>query len=144
MMSYLGIGAMAQLLFLASVAGIFQELVPPTVAQGTTSGITEPRQIVVRSAADWRALWAAHSPQPAPDVDFSRSVVAGVFLGSRPSAGFRVEITNVSIQGNRAVVQFVEHRPGSDDIVAQMLTAPFHLVALPNSVRDVSFQETKP
>jgi hypothetical protein len=50
----------------------------------------------------------------------------------------------VSIQGDRAVVQFVEHRPGSDDIVAQMLTAPFHLVALPNSVRDVSFQETKP
>jgi hypothetical protein len=48
--------------------------------------------VIVRSAADWGALWAAHSPQPAPAVDFSRALVAGVFLGSRPSAGFRVEI----------------------------------------------------
>ena len=59
-----------------------------TVAQGAMSNIEEPRQVVVRTAAEWQALWKEHSPETAlPAVDFAQSTVVGVFLGSRPNSG---------------------------------------------------------
>jgi len=122
---------------------VLQELVPETLAQGTQSRIEEPRHVVVRTVEAWRELWAAHSLQPAPIVDFSRVVVVGVFIGARPTAGFRVEITGVTSQAGRAVVRFVEHRPAPDAILAQIITAPFHLVLLPASLGSITFQQSE-
>jgi hypothetical protein len=128
---------------LAAPQAELQELVPATLAQGIQSDIGQSRQVVVRTAEEWRALWAAHSSQPAPSVDFSRSVVVGVFLGSRPTAGFRVEITGATAQGGQAVVRFVEHRPAPDALLAQIITAPFHLVVLPASLRAITLQQSE-
>ena len=92
-----------------------------TVAQGAMSNIEEPRQVVVRTAAEWQALWKEHSPETAvPAVDFAQSTVVGVFLGFRPTAGFSVEITAVRVEGPRTVVEYVEHRPPRDAFVAQI------------------------
>ena len=119
-----------------------QDLVPTTIAEGTDSGITSARQVVIRTADEWRTLWAAHRSESTPQVDFSRSIVVGVFLGSRPTAGFRVEITGATVQGDQAIVRFVEHLPAADAILAQIITAPFHLIALPSAVRTVRFQQS--
>lgn len=123
---------------------VLPDLAARTVAEGTDSGVSEFRQVTVRAVEEWRALWSAHSSEPAPQVDFSRSVAVGVFLGSRPTAGFRVEITRVTIEGDRAVVQFVEHRPEADAILAQVITAPFHVVTLPSVVLTITFQQLEP
>ncbi|MGH9256793.1 MAG: protease complex subunit PrcB family protein [Vicinamibacterales bacterium] len=128
---------------LAAPQAVLQELVPATLAQGTQSNIGQPRQVVVRTVEEWRVLWAAHSLQPAPPVDFLRSVVVGVFLGSRPTAGFRVEITGATAQDGQAVVRFVEHRPAPDAILAQIITTPFHLVVLPASLRAITLQQSE-
>jgi hypothetical protein len=128
---------------LAMPQTVLQELVPETLAQGAQSRIEQPRQVVVRTIEAWRALWAAHSSQPAPTVDFSRVVVVGVFMGGRPTAGFRVEITGVTSQAGRAVVRFVERRPAPDAILAQIITAPFHLVMLPASLASITFQQSE-
>jgi hypothetical protein len=114
-----------------------------TIAQGLHSGITDTRQVIVRTAEEWQALWSAHGSGQAPPVDFSRAVVVGVFLGSRPTAGFSVEITGATVQGDQAVVQFVEHRPDPGAILAQVTTAPFHLVSLPSVIRVVRFQQAQ-
>ena len=37
------------------------------------------------------------------------------------------------------VVEYVEKRPGRDTIAAQVLTAPFHIVAVPQFSGDVKF-----
>src|SRR6188474_1870576 len=55
-----------------------------TVASGMSSQIDEPREITIRTQADWQTFWRTHSTQPVPVVDFSKSIVAGVFLGMRP------------------------------------------------------------
>ncbi|MBI3047225.1 MAG: protease complex subunit PrcB family protein [Acidobacteria bacterium] len=113
-----------------------------TVARGTHSDIMEPREVVVRSLDDWRALWKAHgSSQPPPSVDFSRSMVVAVFLGERPTAGYEVEITAVKAQGGRAVVEYVERRPAPDALVAQVLTSPFHIVSLSRSAGTPEFRK---
>ena len=114
-----------------------------TLAQAGSSQIQEPREVVVRSESEWDQLWSAHSPEPPPTVDFSRSVVVGVFLGTRPTAGYQVEITAVRAEDDRVVVEYVEHRPARDAFLAQVLTAPFHFVRLPREVGRVDFRKSQ-
>lgn len=112
-----------------------------TVAQGAMSNIEEPRQVVVRTAAEWQALWKAHDAQSAaPSVDFTQSIVVAVFLGTRPTAGFAVEITAMRMEGNRAVVEYRERRPPRDALLAQILTSPFHVVRLARPSGSIEFR----
>jgi hypothetical protein len=76
-----------------------------TVVQGVNSGIMERREVVIRSAEEWQTLWKAHTPQPQPLVDFSKSIVVGVFLGSRPTAGYRADIVAIRTEGVQTVVE---------------------------------------
>lgn len=116
-----------------------------TVAAGQMSNIEEPREVVVRTAAEWQALWKEHDPQSAaPAVDFAQSMVVGVFLGSRPTAGFSVEISAVKVEANRTVVEYVERLPPRDAFVAQILTSPFHVVRLPRATGSVEFRRVSP
>ena len=86
---------------------------------------------MVRTAAEWTALWKQlGSSRPRPAVDFTRSTVLGVFLGSRPTAGFGVAIDSIDRQGAELVVTYRERRPNPADMVAQMLTAPYLLVTI--------------
>ena len=102
-----------------------------TLDRGEQSGIDKPRQVIMQSAAEWAALRI----QPAgdrtrPAVDFTRSTLIGVFLGSRPTAGHAVEITRIEREGSSLIVTYHEQRPGPDEMVAQMLTSPYHLVQI--------------
>ena len=116
-----------------------------TLAQGTMSNIEEPRQVVVRTAAEWQALWKEHDPdRAAPAVDFAQSVVVAVFLGSRPTAGFAVEITGAKTEGSRTVVEYVQRSPPRDGMVAQVLTSPFHVVRLARTTGAVEFKRVDP
>jgi PrcB C-terminal len=116
-----------------------------TVARGTNSSIDESRQVVIRGADEWQALWKAHDPDRAmPAVDFTRSQVVGFFLGSRPTAGFSVEITAVKKDGERAVVEYVERRPPPGALTAQVLTSPYHLVSVSRDIGMVEFRRLQP
>lgn len=113
-----------------------------TIAQGSSSEIDEPQEILARSSAEWAALWKRHGgPGQTPTVDLSANLVAAVFLGTRPTAGFAVDIVGARREAEVLVVDYVERTPGADDIVAQVLTAPFHLVTLPRHNGPVRFQK---
>lgn len=131
-------------LILCSLLGqaVVSTAIPFTsVAQGTRSQIQEPRQVVVRTAADWQTLWTAHDSAAAPNVDFSGSIVVGVFLGTRPTAGFSVRITAVTAKDGSAVVEYVEGRPRPGGMTAQVITSPFHLVTVPRTIETVVFKK---
>ena len=116
-----------------------------TVAQGSRSAIEEPREALVRTAAEWRSLWKAHgSSESAPAVDFSKEMVAAIFLGTRPTGGYRVEITAARREGQSLVVDYIERRPGADAIVSQALTSPFHIVRLRKHDGPVTFRSVSP
>jgi hypothetical protein len=112
-----------------------------TVAQGAMSNIEEPRQIVVRTAAEWQALWKQHDgDKAAPPIDFTQSIVVAVFLGTRTTAGFSVAITAVKTEGTRTVVEYLEREPSRDAFVAQVLTSPFHIVRIARAAGSVEFR----
>ena len=76
-----------------------------------------------------------------PAVDFSREMVVAVFLGSRPTAGYGVEIVRAVGNSGTLVVEYVETAPSRDAITAQVLTAPYHLAAIPKHDGEVRFQK---
>lgn len=128
---------MACLLFCALID---QGLPMTTVASGTLSSIDEPRQAVIRTPDEWQALWRRHgSADPPPAIDFDRQMVLAVFLGSRPTAGYRVEIVSARKTSQGLRVEYVETQPDPDKMVAQILTAPFHLVAIDRQEGAVQF-----
>ena len=112
-----------------------------TIARGDGSRITEPARLVVRTAAEWQSVWAAHAgaDAPLPPVDFSARLVAAVFAGERPVPGFEVEIVGSRREGTALALLVEERRPASDAVAAQILVTPFHIATVPRYDGDVRF-----
>lgn len=125
------------------LAALVQGAAAPRVLDaGDQSNMDDGRQAVVRSAAEWTALWRLHAPdRPQPNVDFATEMVVGVFVGSRPSAGFAVEILGVEETGGTTVVRYRETVPGRDAITAQVITSAYQLVAVPRRAGPVRFEK---
>ena len=112
-----------------------------TIQRGDLSGIEERREISIRTAAEWTALWKQHSPgQKPPAIDFAHSMVVGVFLGSRPSGGFTIDVTAVQREDADVVVIYRENKPDPKMMVTQMITSPFHLVRVDRQEGPVRFR----
>lgn len=115
-----------------------------TLDKGPQSQIDERQEAVVRTADEWAALWTRHAgTRPRPAVDFAREMVVALFVGSRPTAGFDVEIVGARDEGGTLIVQYREKPPRAGAVTAQVLTAPYHLVAVPRH-ETVRFEPVKP
>ncbi len=116
-----------------------------TISRSSQSGVDQARQVVVKTGEDWRALWKEHAPmKPPPDVDFSQSMVLGVFMGSQPTGGYAVEIRRVRSETDGLVVEYTETRPGAGNVTAQVLTSPCHIVTVPVHAGAVTFERVDP
>ncbi len=115
---------------------------PRTVDKGDFSNVDDAKQVVVRTEAEWKTLWRQHGGErPMPAVDFGKEMVLGVFMGSRPTAGFDIAITS-TIEGNGILhVRYRERTPARGLVLAQVLTFPFHLVAVPKTASEVKFEK---
>jgi hypothetical protein len=118
-----------------------QAVVPvTTVARSDMSALESAREAVAQSEAEWAEIWKMHEPaRPAPRVDFAAVTVVAVFLGSRPTAGYAVEIVAAKIEGGELVVEYEERRPAPGTMTAQVLTSPAHIVSVPKHDGAVRF-----
>jgi len=119
-----------------------------TIDRGVQSNIDSPRQAVARTPAEWEALWRAHSGAgrrgagaEAPNIDFDREMVVAVFSGSRPTGGFSVAIVSATQRDDTLVVAYNETSPQPGAIAAQVLTFPYHIVAVPKHTGRVTFEK---
>ena len=129
------------------VAGLSGQTSMTSVAKGDMSGQQIAKQVIVRTAAEWKALWKDHSAtEKMPAVDFAKSMVVGIFLGSKPSDGHEVEIVRVRTEDKDVIVEFVQKQPGRGTLAAQILTEPYHLVSVaqhPGPVRFLHVPDVK-
>ena len=114
-----------------------------TIEKGDQSNVDEAKQVLVRTEAEWAKLWQQHNPdRPRPAVDFSKEMVVGVFMGSRPNAGFSTSVISTTAGNGALIVRYKETMPASGTVSAQILTFPYHLVAIPKAtVSDVKFEK---
>ena len=112
------------------------------IATDMMSNVDQPRQVVARTPAEWAALWRQHAgDKPAPKVDLGSSTVVAVFLGSRMSAGYAVEIAGTRRESNALIVQWAERSPDRGDITAQVITSPAQIVAVPKFAGEIRFEK---
>lgn len=129
---------------LLAFAAIFQGASPSpvTLARDPMSHVDEPRQMVAQDAAEWRSLWRLHAgDRPAPAVDLTVSTVVAVFLGTRTTGGYAVDITGTRRQGEALVVEWRERRPARDEVAAQVITSPAHIAAIPRFTGEIRFEK---
>lgn len=114
-----------------------------TIARDSMSAVDSPRQAVARNEKEFAALWLAHAgpAKPAPKVDFAKRTVVAVFLGSRPTAGFGVDLTGTRQNGKALVIEWRESTPDRDSMVAQVLTSPAHLASIPRFDGEITFEK---
>lgn len=116
-----------------------------TLAKEQMSRAEEPLQAVARTPAEWTALWRTHAgDMPAPTVDFASHTVVAVFLGTRPSSGYAVEIIRTREAGGILTVEWQERRPDPGEISAQILTSPVHIATIPRHAGEIRFEKIEP
>jgi hypothetical protein len=112
------------------------------IATENMSNVDEPKQAVARTAAEWEALWRSHaSDRPLPAVDLGKRTVVAVFLGSRPTAGYQVEIVGARQEGKGVIVEWAEVRPKPGMMLAQVLTSPAIIASIPKADGDIGFRK---
>lgn len=115
------------------------------IANDMMSQVDSARQSVARNAVEWTALWKMHSGESKPPaVDFGSRTVVAVFLGSRPTAGYAVQITGTRQANGALIVQWQERRPAGGDILAQVLTSPATIVSIPKFAGEIKFEKVDP
>ena len=114
-----------------------------TIEKGDQSNIDETRKVLVRTDAEWTALWQQHAPnRPRPAIDFGQEMVIGLFMGSRPTAGFSTAVISATAGNGVLIVRYSETFPAPGRVTAQVLSFPFDLVAIPKAaVTDVKFDK---
>src|SRR5574337_712336 len=134
------------LVLAASLVAVAEESVAfSVIAYGPQSGVRTPMQSVVRTDAQWRALWRKHiagSPQgvATPVIDFSRDMVIGVFAGEL-SEFTRVSIVRISREANQLVVlvRIGASEPGA--VTEGGTVTPFYIIRLARSNLPVVFMQ---
>jgi hypothetical protein len=98
-----------------------------TIDKGDHSNMDDAKQAAAKTAEAWKQLWQQHSPdRPLPKVDFTKEMVVGAFMGSRPSAGYTLEIVSAIEASGTLVVRYREASPSRGTMTAQVITSPYH------------------
>lgn len=135
----------ARLLALALTLMPQNTIATVTMAQGAHSAVEEPKQAVARTASEWQALWREHAgSEPVPAIDFAKEMVAAVFLGTRPTGGYGVDIFAARREGAVLIVEYRERRPPPGALASQALTSPFHIVRIARHDGTVTFRAASP
>ncbi|PIQ24373.1 hypothetical protein COW36_24285 [bacterium (Candidatus Blackallbacteria) CG17_big_fil_post_rev_8_21_14_2_50_48_46] len=106
-----------------------------TLSRVSNSRVTEPRFVIARDQETFRQLWKEHngSLEQLPEVDFHSEMVVAIFMGERSTGGYAVTIEQVEQVGEELKISYSESEPPEGSMTIQILTAPAHLIAIPQS-----------
>jgi hypothetical protein len=122
--------------------GVMQASGVEIIAKDGMSGVDAAGTAVASTPASWEKLWRSYaSDRPLPQVDFTRRRVVAIFLGSRPTAGFGIEIVGVKTEGDTTTVEWTEVRPEQGLLLAQVMTSPALIASIPTTAANVGFRK---
>lgn len=101
----------------------------------TVQVATTPAQV----AALYNLAYGRQSARPnLPDV--GGKTLVGIFMGTRATGGYSLNIEQVDVSGNLATIKVRESSPRPDMLTTQALTSPWVIVSLPRRFADVQVQ----
>ena len=119
-----------------------------SIAFAQYSGIGQAQNFVIKDAGAWSALWqriyATQTPvPPLPDVDFNTQMVVAAALGSKPTGGYDVLLTEAARDTGGIVIAVRAASPGAHCFVTLALTQPVDIARLVKTGGDVRFEQTR-
>ncbi|HET9869364.1 MAG TPA: protease complex subunit PrcB family protein [bacterium] len=97
-------------------------------------------QSLITDEAAFEKVWRSLKPGgPVPPVDFTTQAVVFLEAGLEPTPGYRVEVTAVEEQAGQVVVHWRTAPPPADAVLAQQVTYPWLLQAIPKPDNPVLF-----
>jgi hypothetical protein len=116
-----------------------------TLVADMRSGVTEPKNVVVRDPAAWQQLWNQHIanrvPAPGlPNVDFTAKMVLAVFTGNRAMGCGSMGITHVSSKDGQMVVDYEDRSSPMGRMCPNIVTSPVSMVMVDRNDAPVNFQ----
>jgi hypothetical protein len=136
----LGLGPGHKVELLAFEPGAPVALAMQDLDRNPRSQVSQPTNAVVRDAAAFAALWSAHAgAMPAPQVDFGRFMVIGVFMGSRENGCYATGIDSVVRADGKVTVSHTDTEPGPGVMCTLAIVSPAHLVMVERSEAPVEF-----
>lgn len=100
-------------------------------AVGGHPGLKEPGLTLIRSQAELNALGT--DDLIGRDVNFLNESVILATLGEMPTAGYWINVTNITQEGDVLRVYGQANRPGGDEMAGQVLTYPYCAVVIPRT-----------
>lgn len=104
---------------------------------GNAQEAEERKNIAARDQESFDRLWKmAHGAQElaAPEIDFSKEYVVGVFAGRKPSGGYAIAVADIQDLGDVRTIAITMTVPGAACVVTDALTAPYQLIRVPVSM----------
>lgn len=93
----------------------------------------------VRDLGAWRQFQIDQRLTWAPPIDFTRDMVVAVFLGTRNTTGYTVQIADIRTTDAVTEVIYTEIPPQALQTVTETLTNPYVLSVIPQSALPVVF-----
>lgn len=114
-----------------------------TISKGTYSQQAEKEYFVIKDAESFNQLLEKISGSDTEitntDVDFSKEMVIGVFLGEKPTGGYTVEISDVLKQDDYIEFLIKINEPDPGEIVTEAITSPYHIIKINKSDMEFLF-----
>ncbi len=113
-----------------------------TLAEGPQSKIASRVNYLIDTQEGLAELWKfLKEPPPVPTVDFNTKVVAAVFAGETPTAGYGIAVAEVEDVDKR-VVKIKLTKPDGGCVLAQSVTAPYQVIELPKTSLSFTHADT--
>lgn len=103
-----------------------------TIVSESFSNIETAREVVIKDAAAWSALWAEHSKTriAAPEVDFSRNMLVAIFHGNNPPCG-SFDVVYAGSKDGKLLVEYEVRDMSPVALCLAVVTQPMRVVAVP-------------
>ncbi|MGC8940382.1 MAG: protease complex subunit PrcB family protein [Candidatus Bathyarchaeia archaeon] len=104
-------------------------------------GSEEAGYHIIQNAEDWAKICKKVFPPDVapPEINFSNTTVIAVFMGEKPTAGFAIEVKEITDTFFRVVVKVAWIQYVGKG-VAQVFTSPFHVIKVEKINKPVTFQ----
>ncbi|TFG80475.1 MAG: protease complex subunit PrcB family protein [Spirochaetales bacterium] len=122
------------------VPTVIDSLEYDVLGSGSHASVTDGYTTLIRNPDAFNRLWSSilGSSMPAPDIDFGVYAVIASFMGQRNTGGFSVQPVRVELlSDDRVRVVLRNEAPRKDQVVTQVLTSPYVILAVPVGQADV-------
>ncbi len=114
--------------------------------QNGHSNITKQKNTVIKDKKSLNAIYSkinsTRKPSlPIPEIDFSKTMILGLFMGTKSSGGYSIHINRIESKGKEMVVFYTEKAP--QGMATMVITQPCLLVSTATSNLPIRFELVK-